>query len=82
MELSTPEISESEPRAPTVSDGSRPADPEREAALARLAAKARLLERMLSGDERVLAGELRAELEALVGHRAEVVSLASARRRE
>jgi hypothetical protein len=41
----------------------------------RLAAKARLLERLLVGDERVLAAELRAELEALAGPVAEVVPL-------
>jgi integrase len=48
-------------------------DVPRGTSLATLAAKARLLERLLVGDERVLATELRGELEALVGPLAEIV---------
>jgi hypothetical protein len=44
--------------------------------LARLAAKARVVESLSSGDVRVLAAELRADLERLVGASGGVVSLA------
>lgn len=71
---------------PTVLAGSEPpkhdstkASAGREAALVRLAGKARLLERLLSGDERMLAAELRDELEALAGPVAEIVSLTGRR---
>lgn len=43
--------------------------------LARLAAKARIVEALSSGDVRLLAGELRAELEALAGPGADVVPI-------
>lgn len=53
-------------------------------ALTRLAAKARILEQLSSGDQRVLASELREQLEALVGPNAEVIAIddVSRRRRE
>jgi hypothetical protein len=51
------------------------------AALATLAAKARLLERLLGGDERLLAGELVRGLEALAGPSAEILPLAGRHRR-
>ena len=44
-----------------------------------LAAKARLLERLLTGDERVLATELREELEALVGPTATIIPIGKRR---
>jgi hypothetical protein len=47
--------------------------------LRRLAAKARLLERLATGDVRVLAEEIRAGLEALCGPSAEVVDIAGRR---
>jgi hypothetical protein len=50
-------------------------DSPRSGELIRLAAKARLLERLLVGDERVLATEIRTELEALAGPVAVVVPL-------
>ena len=47
--------------------------------LARLAAKARIVESLSSGDVRVLAAELRAALERLSGHTADVLSIARGR---
>jgi hypothetical protein len=43
--------------------------------MATLAAKARIVEALSSGDVRVLAGELRQSLEALAGVGGEVVSI-------
>jgi hypothetical protein len=43
--------------------------------LARLAAKARIVETLSSGDVRVIASELRAELERLCGPMADVLPL-------
>ena len=51
------------------------------ATLARLAAKARVVEGLSSGDARILQAELVAELERLAGATAAVVSLSDARRR-
>lgn len=48
--------------------------------VAALAAKARILETLSSGDARVLAAELRAELERLCGPAAAVVPIARAKR--
>lgn len=61
------------PGKPTVSAESEPSKPE--PSLVALAAKARLLERLVGGDERVLAAELARELEALAGPVAEVRTL-------
>ena len=48
--------------------------------VAALAAKARILEALSTGDARVLAAELRADLEALCGPTAAVVPITSAKR--
>lgn len=50
-----------------------------DARLAKLAAKARMLERLATGDVRLLAEEIREGLEALCGPRAEVVDIAARR---
>lgn len=49
-------------------------------ALHRLAAKARIVEALSIGDVKVIAGELRADLEALTGPCATVIELAARRR--
>jgi hypothetical protein len=48
--------------------------------LVALAAKARVIEALSSGDVRVLAAELRADLEKLAGAGAEVIAIARRRR--
>ena len=64
---------------PRTSEGSSEGHEAHDAAIARLAAKARMLERLATGDVRVLAEELREGLERLCGPVAKVVDLGARR---